>query len=124
MYRTTHTLPNRETYIETLFRLFHHTPQEIRPVLEKAIEKALKTATEKAGGLCLKIDPTNMVGLPDRLIILPGGHTAFIELKQAGKTPRPIQKRRHQQLTALGIKVRTLDNTHDIQDTLDEIRTP
>ncbi|TVS29813.1 PDDEXK family nuclease [Corynebacterium sanguinis] len=92
-------------------------------MLEKAIEKTLKTHVEKAGGMCLKLHPDSMVGLPDRLILLPGGKTAFVELKQAGQKPRPIQTRRHEQLTALGHQVRTLDNTHDIPGLIHEIRS-
>ncbi|WP_257202962.1 VRR-NUC domain-containing protein [Corynebacterium cystitidis] len=90
---------------------------------EKAIEKALKNTTEKHGGMCLKLHPDSMVGLPDRLIILPGGHYGFIELKQTGKKPRPIQKHRHAQLRTLGAQVHTIDNTNQIKEVLHAIQT-
>ena len=92
-------------------------------MIEKAIEKTLKTHTEKQGGLCLKLHPDSMAGLPDRLILLPNGKHCFVELKQAGQKPRRLQVRRHQQLAALGHHVRTLDNTHDIPGLLHEIQT-
>lgn len=92
-------------------------------MLEKHIEQKFKKAVEATGGICLKLDPTTMVGIPDRLAILPDGKHAFIELKQPGKKPRPIQTRRHQQLTHLGHMVRTLDNPNNIQNLIHEIQT-
>lgn len=89
---------------------------------EKTIEQKFKKAVENAGGICLKLDPTTMVGIPDRLAILPGNHIAFVELKAPGKHPRPIQVHRHNQLRAIGCKVRTLDNPDDIESLINEIR--
>lgn len=91
-------------------------------MLEKHIEQKFKKAVENAGGICLKLDPTTMVGIPDRLAILPGNHIAFIELKAPGKHPRPIQTHRHNQLRAIGCMVRILDNPDDIERLIHEIR--
>lgn len=33
-------------------------------------------------GLCVKLDPTGLVGIPDRLVMLPGGVLFFVELKR------------------------------------------
>lgn len=89
---------------------------------EKDIEQKFKKAIETHGGICLKLDPTTLVGIPDRLAILPGNHIAFIELKAPGKHPRPIQVHRHEQLRHLGCMVSTLDNPHDIESLIHEIR--
>lgn len=91
-------------------------------MLEKHIEQKFKKAVEATGGICLKLDPTTMVGIPDRLAILPGNHIAFIELKAPGKQPRPIQVHRHNQLRAIGCMIRTLDNPDDIERLIHEIR--
>ena len=89
---------------------------------EKDIEQKFKKAIEAHGGICLKLDPTTLVGIPDRLAILPGNKLAFIELKAPGKQPRPIQVHRHNQLRAIGCMVRTLDNPDDIESLINEIR--
>lgn len=46
------------------------------------------------GGLAPKFTSPGFDGVPDRLILLPGGKVAFIELKAPGKTLRPLQVRR------------------------------
>lgn len=49
---------------------------------EASIEDHLKQRVDKADGLVLKLVPTGYVGIPDRLVILPGGRVAFVELKR------------------------------------------
>ena len=65
-----------------------------------------------------------MDGMPDRLILLPGGLTAFAELKASGKRLRPLQLRRKRQLEALGFRVYVIDHPDQIGGVLDEIQTP
>lgn len=62
--------------------------------------------------------------MPDRLIILPGGKTGFIEVKAPGNKPRPIQKHRINQLKKIGTKAYILDTTdlNVIDRILDEIQ--
>lgn len=91
-------------------------------MLEKHIEQKLIHATRKRGGLCLKFISPGYAGVPDRLAILPGGHTAFIELKAPGEKPRPLQQHRHSQLRQLGIKVYIIDHPAQIESTLNEIQ--
>lgn len=59
---------------------------------ERDIEKELKEAVEASGGLCYKwISPGNN-GVPDRIVILPGGEICFVELKTATGQVSPIQR--------------------------------
>lgn len=90
---------------------------------ESAVENKLRTATKQRGGIALKFTSPGLAGVPDRLIILPGGRYAFIEVKRPGAKPRPIQELRHRQLQALGCKVYTLDHPDHITDILNEIQT-
>ena len=48
---------------------------------ESAIEARLVKAVEKAGGLCLKWTSPGNPGVPDRIVIAPGGRVIFVELK-------------------------------------------
>ena len=63
---------------------------------EKTIEAKLVTAAKRLGGLALKFVSPGFDGVPDRLVLLPGGRLAFIELKAPGKKLRPLQVRRKQ----------------------------
>ena len=90
---------------------------------EKQIEQKLVQAVRKSGGMCLKFVSPNFDGMPDRLIILPGGKIAFAELKAPGKKPRPLQLSRHNLLRRLGFPVYVLDAEKQIGGILDEIQS-
>ena len=91
---------------------------------EKQIEQKLVQAVRKSGGMCLKFVSPNFDGMPDRLILLPGGKIAFAELKAPGKKPRQLQLARHRLLNQLGFKVYVLDSAEQIGEILDEIQSP
>lgn len=88
---------------------------------EKNLECKLTKAVKKAGGICPKFVSPGTDGMPDRLILLPGGCLAFIEVKAPGCKPRPLQVRRHEVLRSLGFKVFILDDELQIQSILSEI---
>lgn len=90
---------------------------------EKQIEQKLVQAVRKSSGMCLKFVSPNFDGMPDRLIILPGGKIAFAELKAPGKKPRPLQIARHKALMKLGFCVFVIDSVEQIGAVLDEIQS-
>ncbi len=90
---------------------------------EKQIESKLVQSVRKKGGLCLKFVSPNFDGMPDRLILLPGGRIAFAELKAPGKKPRPLQLARHKTLMKLGFHVYVIDSIEQIGAILDEIQS-
>lgn len=92
-------------------------------MLEREIEQALVREVRKAGGIAPKFTSPGNAGMPDRLIILPGGKVSFVELKAPGQKPRPLQLRQMDRLTQLGCMVRTLDHPNQIQDLINEIRS-
>ena len=89
---------------------------------EKQIEQKLVQAVRKSGGMCLKFVSPNFDGMPDRLILFPGGKIAFVELKATGKKPRPLQIARHKSLMKLGFSVYVIDSV-EIGAILDEIQS-
>ena len=59
--------------------------------------------------------------MPDRLVLLPDGYIAFVELKAPGKKPRPLQLARHRLLRRLGFPVYVIDREEQIGGMLDEL---
>ena len=91
---------------------------------EKLIEQNLVQAVRRMGGIAPKFTSPGWAGAPDRLILLPGGRLAFVEVKAPGKTLRPLQVKRKGQLEALGFRVHVIDRPEQIGGVLDEIQTP
>lgn len=89
---------------------------------EKTVEQKLVAAVKSMGGLAPKFTSPGLDGMPDRLVLLPHGKMAFVELKAPGKTLRPLQVRRKRQLEALGFQVYCVDRPEQIGGILDEIR--
>ena len=50
--------------------------------LEKDIERGLRDKVEEAGGRCLKWVCPGWAGVPDRIVLLPGGRVIFVETKR------------------------------------------
>ena len=90
-------------------------------MLEKTIEKKLREAVKKAGGIALKFVSPSYAGMPDRLILFPDGKVAFAELKAPGKKPRALQEARHKLLRSLGFRVYVIDSVEQIGGMIDEL---
>ena len=90
---------------------------------EKIIDQLLVKAVKNSGGIAPKLVSPGFDGMPDRLVLLPGGKIGFVEVKAPGKEPRPLQVARHGLLRRLGFKVYVLDAPEQIGGILDEIRT-
>jgi hypothetical protein len=89
---------------------------------EKQIENKLTLAVKKAGGIAPKFVSPGFAGMPDRIVLLPDGLIAFVELKAPGKKPRPLQLARHRLLRSLGFKVYVIDSVKQIGRMLDELQ--
>lgn len=85
-------------------------------MLEKDIEKALVKKVKALGGLCIKFTSPSMMGIPDRIVLLPKGKLGFVELKRPGGKARPIQIKRIKDLKKLGFKVFILDEKENIDE--------
>lgn len=82
-------------------------------MLEKDVEEKLRTNIKRLGNgaLCLKFESPGFAGVPDRLILLPGGKVIFAELKKPGKKERKRQLYVQGLLRNLGFEVySTVDN--------------
>lgn len=81
---------------------------------ERDLERYTTMVIKSYGGLALKFISPGYAGVPDRLVLLPGGKMCFMELKAPGRKPRPMQVRRIEQLRALGFKVYVVDGKEEI----------
>ncbi|WP_026664859.1 VRR-NUC domain-containing protein [Butyrivibrio sp. FC2001] len=90
---------------------------------EKQIERNLVKKAEKMGGRALKFVSPGLSGVPDRLVLLPGGHIGFVELKRPGEKMRNLQEKRKAQLESLGFLVFCLDSIDGAEEILNEIQT-
>ena len=90
---------------------------------EKTIEVKLIKAVREMGGIAPKFSIPGLDGMPDRLVLLPKGKIAFVEVKRHGEKPRPLQEARHGMLRDLGFKVHVLDDAKKIGGILNEIQS-
>ena len=88
---------------------------------ERTIEQELAARTKTMGGIAPKFTSPGFDGMPDRLVLLPGGRMGFVELKAPGKKPRALQMARHKLLRRLGFKVYVIDGIEQIDSVLEEI---
>lgn len=88
---------------------------------EKDIESKLSRTVKKAGGIAPKFVSPGLDGMPDRLVLLPGGRMGFVEVKAPGERPRPLQEARHRLLRSLGYRVFVLDDPGQIEGIINEI---
>ena len=90
---------------------------------EKTIEQKLREAVKRRDGIAPKFVSPGYDGMPDRLVLLPFGRIAFVEVKTPGEKPRPLQVARHGVLRRLGFAVYVLDDESRIGGMLDEIQS-
>lgn len=90
---------------------------------EKTIERKLVQAVKAVGSIAPKLTSPGFDGMPDRLVLLPKGTIAFVEVKRHGEKPRPLQEARHGLLRRLGFKVYVLDDGRQIGGILHEIQS-
>lgn len=67
---------------------------------EKTIEQYLVQEVKKRNGMCIKL--LGIVGIPDRMVLLPVRIIVFIETKTAKGKLSPLQKWWEKSLKALG----------------------
>lgn len=90
---------------------------------EKSIEAELKKAVKSMGGICAKWVSPGIDGVPDRIVLFPGGRIGFVELKAPGQKMRPLQKKRKRQLESLGFLVFCVDGIEEIEEVLNAIQS-
>lgn len=81
---------------------------------ERDLETLLRQAVHDHGGLTAKI--TGPPGLPDRLVIWPGGRVDLVELKTATGRLSPIQRAWHAKAAERGVTVLVLRGPDQVRE--------
>ena len=69
---------------------------------ESAIERRFVEQVKQLGGFSYKWVSPGRAGVPDRIVVLPGGRVLFVELKREGGVLKPLQAHELARLQALG----------------------
>lgn len=89
---------------------------------EKEIEKKFRDAVRAEGGKAYKFVSPGNAGVPDRLVILPGGVVGFVELKARGNIPTKLQEHQMSRIRRMGCFACVLDRVEDIPGVISAIR--
>lgn len=82
---------------------------------ENRVEKTLRVEIKALGGWAIKLLPS-VSGLPDRMVLLPGGRVIFVELKSPTGTVAPHQTVIHGRLRHLGFEVLVLSSPDAVKE--------
>ena len=77
---------------------------------ESELERYFCDRLKKLGCLVYKFVSPGNAGVPDRLVVLPGGGVMFFELKAPGGRPRSLQKAQIARLKKQGCTVGVIDS--------------
>lgn len=93
-------------------------------IQEREIESKLNAIVAKHRGNCLKWVCPGWSGVPDRIILLPGGRVMFAETKRPkGGKFSPMQRWWERRLLELGFdywRIRNFDDLADLDRYIDE----
>lgn len=88
---------------------------------ESLLEQRLVREVKRIGGIAPKWTSPGNGGVPDRIVILPGGKTVYVEMKAPGKQLTPLQERWRAILLGLGHKHYKLDSIEAINHFIREV---
>ena len=90
---------------------------------ESEIEAYLVKSVKNKKGLCMKWTSPGNAGVPDRIVIVPGGDIYFVELKAEGKRENlsPLQKNFIQKLENLNCEVRVIASFQEVDEFIEEV---
>lgn len=90
---------------------------------EKRIEQRLIDGVKALGGMTFKFISPGAAGVPDRVVILPGGTVHFVELKAEGGIASKLQQRMIHKLRRLDVTAVVLTGRNEVEHYLDNLRT-
>lgn len=88
---------------------------------ESAIEAMLVRSVVERGGLCYKLVSPGNPGVPDRIVIVPGGRVIFVELKTETGRLSAMQQWQHAELRERGAEARVLRGAEQVRGFVREV---
>lgn len=88
---------------------------------EKDIESRLRNEIKKIDGVAFKFVSPGNNGVPDRIVLLPGGTIKFVELKRPGGKTTKIQDMQIARIKSLGFDVRVIDSVEGVDEFVKEV---
>lgn len=85
---------------------------------EREAEVRLCDGVRKLGGVAFKFTSPGNAGVPDRMIVMPGGRIIFVEVKREGGKPTVRQLAQLRRLRELGCQVFLLVGVAAVDDFL------
>lgn len=89
--------------------------------IEKILEQKLRTGVKKQGGTAVKFTSHITTGMPDRMVLMPGGKIYFIELKGTREKQTPLQMLQMRTLRLLGFHAEVIDTREGVDRFLEMI---
>ena len=86
------------------------------------MEEYLRNQVRKMGGRAYKFESTGNNGVPDRLVLLPGGILFFIETKKPGEKARKLQEVQIARIRKYGQIAEVLDTKEKIDNFLSKYK--
>lgn len=86
---------------------------------ESAIEAKLVRGIKQLGGKAYKFVSPGNAGVPDRMVLLPGGQIIFVELKTERGRLSPIQKNTIGAMRELGADIDVLHGSAEVDSFLE-----
>ena len=90
------------------------------PVRETVIEGYLLKQSREHGFLCMKFTSPARDGVPDRIIVTPGG-TVFVEVKRPGETLEKLQRATHIKMRRFGAVIHVVDDRPSVDALIHEL---
>jgi len=85
---------------------------------EAKAENALVRAVLRLGGIAYKFTSPGRRGVPDRLVVLPGGRVIFVEVKAPGGRLSKLQEIEIARLRTQGARVTVIWSASDVEGAL------
>lgn len=89
---------------------------------ENRVERRLIDGVKALGGITFKFVSPGRAGVPDRVVILPGGTVHFVELKARGGRASALQQRVLAKLRRMDVTALVLTGIDEVERYLDNLR--
>jgi hypothetical protein len=89
---------------------------------ERDIEQYLVKQAKAVGGKAYKWTSPGNAGVPDRIVMLPGGRVAFIELKAPGGKSTALQLNQQRFISGMGLPVAVVDSKEAVDQIISKMQ--